>query len=181
MQQLIFFLYRWWQNNYGVVMQKKNFVLFKADTGRSCNWNSVLTASLCLWLDDPNLATCWNDTRNNIRVNRNRIGHVTWTDQWARNDSKTQGRAGDTCLRQRQGVGSYARYSGNDCYVFGSSLFWWLLGFLWIFLCCRCTCLRCNACFGGNFLRCGVAWFAERRFDEFVSQPLATNLGKIEK
>lgn len=46
-----------------------------------------------LWLDNSNLTTRGNNTRHNIRVNRNWVGHMTWTDQWGLNYSETHWRA----------------------------------------------------------------------------------------
>lgn len=130
----------------------------------------------CLWLDDPNLATCWNDVRNHIRVNRNRIGHVTWTDQWRGNDSNTHRRAADRCLGQRDGAGSHARHRGNDRHFFSPNLLWWFLGLLHIFFWGICLCWCRVACFGRNILWFGGTWLTERWFNELVSEPLATNL-----
>lgn len=85
-----------------------------------------------LCLDDPNLTTRRNNTRNNIRINRNWIGHVTWTDQWGLNDSETHRRASQRCLGQCERVGSHTR---------NGLKFLLLLRCLFI---CLCSCYWCR-------------------------------------
>ena len=96
----------------------------------SCNF-------ICLRLDNSNLTTRGNNTRHNIRVNRNWVGHVTWTDQWGLNYSETHWRACHRRLGQRERVGSHARYGGKILlllpwlFICICSSKWWRLGFWW--------------------------------------------------
>ena len=122
---------------------------------------SFMVIYLCL--DDANLTARWNHTRNNIRVNRNWVGHVTWTDQWGLNDSETHRRAGQRRLGQCKRVGSHARYGGK------------LLFFLsWFFIClCSCQWWRLGLCW--DVLYRG-ALFGQWWLYEFVNESLSINL-----
>lgn len=126
-----------------------------------------------LWLDDLNRTACWDDARNNIRVNWNGTGHVIRTDQWGLNDPKTHRSRGNACLWQRDGGCPHAWHHGN-----GRSflIFDFLYLYFSIFLCFLCCRGRIDVCLRRNVLWSRIFWFSKRRFHKFVSEPLTINL-----
>lgn len=117
-----------------------------------------------LWLDDSKLSWArWNDARNNVRVKREWIWNLTWTDHWGLNDSETHRSARERILRYFFHVVFHTRHAG------GFTLpFYWLFSFYLIFY-------HRWWRFWGNFSR-GRALFSKKWFDKFVNKSLSINL-----
>ena len=126
-----------------------------------------------LWLDDLNRTACWDDARNNIRINWNGTGHVIRTDQWGLNDPKTHRSRGNACLWQRDGGCPHAWHHGNGCSFL---VFDFLYLYFSFFLCFLCSRGRIDVCLRGNVLWSRLLRFSKRRFHKFVSEPLTINL-----
>ena len=126
-----------------------------------------------LWLDDLNRTACWDDARNNIRVNWNGTGHVIRTDQWGLNDPKTHRSRGNACLWQRDSSCPHAWHHGNGRSFLVFDFLYLYFSFFLCFLCCRG---RIDVCLRGNVLWSRLFWFSKRRFHKFVSEPLTINL-----